>query len=541
MDRLPQEILDLIATFIVRYSGQADLSEWERTVKSNLPPYSTISHAWKHTIERITFRKITLHSAELYLFNKMFSGDRRRFMTDLTLYVELPYCDVEAGGFFERAAKKRENNQAFHLTITKLFEILKSWEADGLIEGSICLTLWGLCAPFNIGKYDFNQFRQHYHRRRPFKHEPFALRYLHSLIHPPRLDRLPSIQRVSRFTFGAPLDFGDPNHGRNLAMLAVVDLVAKFPNLEVWDRILHDNEKRHPAIRVTNRHIFASVLVHRTFPFVKTIDIDFFHQAPFNQRLKPRNLQGDQFHDPLSTALRVTLSQCPDLTSLALRGVFDPSLFWLISEQTPGTPTRNYWPNLQFLTVTFDVTTPSGHWYFIGRSGTEPGIYAPNVDDDHGSVSDEVKFYYDMHELGCIAGIRPNDNFRTCPNPTHLNPLVVAFANLIKNTTSSSLLHATLTTGPVSVEDPSPFQFEICYYAPNMYAYYGDQDAVDTSFPRLYLEVGEWVQDQEVLKGLTEAGWSRWGTELLVRFLPSQFLTREVYGDELRIRAKRVN
>lgn len=558
MERLPQEILDLIATFIECYPGQTDLSPWERThpsdpsnyypyysaippcertVPSHLSNYSTVSRAWKHTIECITFRKITLKSTEIDAFGAILSGDRRQFLTDLTIFVELPNCDAKAGGLFERAAKKRANNEAFNDLITKLFAIFKAWEEDESIEGSLCLTLWGLCTPFDIRNHDFNEIRQHF-RKGTLRSEPSALRYLHSLIHLPRLDHLPSIRRVSRFNFGAPLDFNDPIHGCNLAMPAVVDIIAKFPNLEIWDCTLHDNEKLHVASRVTNRHSFASVLSRRIFPFVKIINLSFFHEAPFNQNLTPSDLRDDQFCDPLSTALRMTLSQCPNLTSLTLRGVFDSSLFWPTSKQTPGTPNLNYWPNLQFLTVTFDLTTPSGHWYFTNQSGTEPNVTSPVKDDDSESVSDDVKVYYDRHELDCIAGITPDNNFRTYPNSTHLNPLIVAFANLIKTTTSPSLLQATLTTGPVSVDDPHPFQFEIGYYAPNMYASYGDQDIADTRFPRLHLEVGEWVRDQEVLKALTEAAWSQWKTKLLVRFLPSQFLKREVYEDEVRVRAE---
>lgn len=36
-----------------------------------------------------------------------------------------------------------------------------------------------------------------------------------------------------------------------------------------------------------------------------------------------------------------------------------------------------------------------------------------------------------------------------------------------------------------------------------MASYYGDEEVEDTRLPRLYLEVGEWVRDQEVLKCLT--------------------------------------
>lgn len=524
MVQLPQEIINLIVTFLGRYPGHHDLPPWERTGPSNLLQYSTISQAWKRAIESIAFRKITLKSTEIDIFDAIFRGDRRPHLTDLTLFVELPQCDAKARGRLERAANRKANDEAFTDAITKLFLVLKSWEDDGLLEGSIHLTLWGLCAPFNIRKRDFDLIR----RNTIWSSDRFEYRYMHSLIHHLRLDRLPSIRRVSMVKFGAPSNFRWAYHGRNLAMETVVDMIMKFPNLENWDCILHDNEKFYPAIRVANRHSFASLLSHCTFPFLKIMSINFFHEAPRNQNFEPEDLRGGHSYDPLSTSLRMILSQCPNLTSLTLTGVFDSSLFWPSSEQTASTSEFNCWPNLEFFSVTFDPTTPSGHWYFTSRSGIEPEIILPTEDNGGGSIYvptdstlSDPKDRYHIDEIKFVIGIEPDDDFRKYPNPTHIEPLVVAFANLIKNTKFPSLRNAVLTTGLLSSTSSESFRFEIRYhapYAPQVPGWWEKENPEDSRIPRMYLEGWRWFPDQELLNYLIDAGERQWGTELWVRF-----------------------
>ena len=536
MDQLSQEIIDLISTFIGRYADQPDDGpSWERVVFSNLPLYSIISQAWKRAIERITFRKITLESIDIDAFDAILRGDRRRFLKDLTLRIELPSYYQNTCNRLERAVERKANNEVFTNAIAKLLFVLKQWEEDGLTEGSVCFTVWGIYTPSDIGKPKFNTLQQHRFE------ETFASiddlndhRYTHSLIHLLRIDRLPPIRRVSR------VNYGNSFPGCKLAMQAVVDMTTTFPNLEIWDCTLYDDEKLYPRIRVTNRHSFASAFSGCTFPTLKTVDIRFFHKAPLNQNMKPADLRSGQSYDPLSTALRMTFSQCPILTSLTLTGVFDSSLFWPPSEQTPHIPTLNCWPNLQFLTVKFDSTTPSGHWYFTGPGGHDPEqeITSLPIEDD-GSVPnpaaspffDDVEHRFRVPEVSYLTGMHPITVFRTEPNPIHLNPLILAFAKLVKNTSSPFLRKAALTIGRLSsptwstfpFDDRDAFQFEICYYAPNEVAYHEDAEVEDARFPRLYLEVGERFPNEEVLKSLKEAGWRHWGAELLIRFLQSQF------------------
>lgn len=531
MDQLSQEIINLIATFIERHPDQPGVPSWERTVlPSNLPQYAAISPAWKHAIERITFRTITLKNTEIQAFDAIFRKDRRRSLTKIMLDVVLPTYDDKSCGRFEREADRHANDEAFTQAIEKLFAVLKSWEEDVLMEGSIYLTIGKIYAPFDVSQRDYEMLQQHRFEKMVGKrHDLFEHRYKHSLIHILRPDRLPTLRRVSGTSYSTSK--------RNLDMRAVVDMTAKLPSLEDLHWTLHDDEKHHAEIRVTNRHSFASILSTCTFPSLKTAMITFFHESPLNQAMKPADLLGNQSDDPLSTALRQTFSQCPNLTSLDLTGVFDSSIFWPCSQQSSNnTPAPNCWPNLQFLTVKFDPTTPSGHWYFTGPLGNDPEenltLSLTEEDDsdpdaEDSPLSDDAEDPFDAEEVARLSGTAPINIFRTIPNPTHLNPLILAFANFVQNTASPSLLAATLTTGPSSNSiDENVSQFEICFYAPNQSAYYGDEGIEDQKLPRLYLEVGDWVPDPEVLKGLKEAGKRKWGGgngELLVRFLEGQY------------------
>ena len=302
-------------------------------------------------------------------------------------------------------------------------------------------------------------------------------------------------------------------------MRAVVDMTAKFPNLESLRWELYDNQKRDPNLRLTNRHSFVSALSTYTFQSLKTLQVTFYHDPPANQRRKQANLLGDYTCDPLSTALIHTFSQSPNLTSLDLTGVFDSSLFWPCPYQSPNTAVPS-WPNLKYLTVTFELTTPSGHGYFSDPSGSST-LAAEDDDSEDSSVSDEDPFdELDAEGAARLSGETPVNIFRTVPNSFHLNPLILAFAKGSRHI--PSLLTSALTTRPVQGPDRH-FQFEISCYAPDQMAYYGDEGIDDQKFRRLYFEVGTWRPNGEVLKELRELGRSRWRDGLVERFLDTQF------------------
>lgn len=547
MEQLSQEVINLIATFIERYPDQPGVPSLERKVlPSNLPRHAANSLAWKHAIESIVFREITLKSTDIEAFDAIFRGDRRRSLTKLTLDIVLPNYDDKLCGRFERDSDKDANNETFTAAIEKLFAVLKSWEDDNeSLNGSVRFALWNIYAPFDSGQRGYETLERHrFEAMLGQRHDLFEHRYNHSLIHLLRPGQLPSVRCVSE------AHFDNPTLGRNLDMRCVVDMTMKLPCLESLAFTLNDDEKNFPKIRVENRHSFASGLsrLQFKFPLLKSADLTFFHEAPLNQAMKSADLLNGQNYDPLSTALRQTFSQCPNLTSLNLTGVFDSSLFWSSSQSQQALNNINIvpecWPNLKFLIVTFDATTPSGHWYFTGPSGddpeenltsslsTEDSDSEPDSERENSPSSDNsANDPFDAEKSARLAGMIPTHQFRTLPNPTHLNPLILAFAQFVKHTASPFLRSACLTTGPMAFDDTgSHFQFEICYYAPDQTAFWGDKNIEDEKVPRLYFEVGDWVPDPEVLEELKEAGRSTWAEGegegeggLLVRFCEGQF------------------
>lgn len=264
MEQLPQEIINLIVTFIESYHDQPGVPWWKRKASpSNFAGYAIVSSTWKHAIESIVFQNITLQNTDIEAFDAIFKGDRRRFLTKLTLHVVLPNFDDKFCDHFERKIDKNASNEVFTKTIEKLFAVLKSWEENGSVEGNIRFALWKIYAPIDVDQRDYETHKRHRfetmieQRRDLFEHH-----YRHSLIRLLRPDQLPSLRRISE------ADFGGSTSGRNLNMRVLVDMIVKLPCLESLNFTLYDNEKNYPKIRVANRHSFAFGLSACTFPFL---------------------------------------------------------------------------------------------------------------------------------------------------------------------------------------------------------------------------------------------------------------------------------
>jgi len=443
-------------------------------------------------------------------------------LTKLTLNVVLPNYDEKDRGRFERAADQDANSETFTKAIEKLVSVLKSWE-DASVDSSLCFVLGRVYSPSDASECDYETIQQQrLEVELGNRHDLFQHRYMHTPIRLLRSDGLPSLSRVTK---ASPANSCSV---RPLDMRAVVDLIAKFPNLESCVWVLDDDEKRYPDLRLTNRHSFASALSTLTFPFLQTAHLTFSHEPPLDQKFKPANLLGDHTCDPLSTALLCAFSQSQNLTSLTLTGVFDSSLFWPPFHQSSNSLVPS-WSNLKSLNVTFDITTPSGYWYFTKEGGWDPENIPTLATEDDESDESEDSFIlddqsfdeFDPDEDARLSGGRPGDIFRNEPNPSRLKPLLLAFAKAQRQ--MPSLLTSALTTGPVTGPERT-FQFEICYFAPGATAYYRNEALHEKNLRRLYFEMGNWVPDEEVMEELREVGRDRWGDGLIERFLEDQYV-----------------
>lgn len=168
--------------------------------------------------------------------------------------------------------------------------------------------------------------------------------------------------------------------------------------------------------------------------------------------------------------------------------------------------------------MVFDLTSPSGPWYFVGDNGN----------DEFEEIED---YTFEQEEL----------QFRKVVHSSRLTPLVLGFAQRL--TQLPSLRTAILTTGPVAPRAVL-FEFEICYFAPGESAAHckedvdqkgdgyesSDEEPSDKENRRLYLctsefGMGDWRPDSKTMGVFREVGRSKWGGDLMIKeFCRSPFL-----------------
>lgn len=184
-----------------------------------------------------------------------------------------------------------------------------------------------------------------------------------------------------------------------------------------------------------SRHNFAKSLETTTLPqTLREVSLNFIGQEPeipfrVDQRAILPNLISPAQFDIFSSSLRVLSQQ---LRRMMLWVIADDTLFWPRNGATS-------WPNLETLSVQFQLSCPSGQWYFEGDDGRRhvgPNhdingmAYPPLVDLpgdaqlDHQYHSQDVAmgspmFSGDGRERGTL--------FRTAPNNNLLVPFLSAF------------------------------------------------------------------------------------------------------------------
>lgn len=190
--------------------------------------------------------------------------------------------------------------------------------------------------------------------------------------------------------------------------------------------------------------------------------------------------------------------------SLTLKGIFDHTLFWPHSDQILNSSVP-LWPCLETLDVNLDLVTPSGHWYFVDISGSDPEVVhrvrAPPEDPEESSDSAHGS---PQHRTGRDS---PLEQFRTKPSQ-RFNQIVLAFAKgLVKMT---SIQSATLSVGPYQ-----PWELCIRYSAPR-------KRYVNRRLEFYLLDVS-WRPDQESLDALRRVGKEKWGDDLDELYKPTEY------------------
>lgn len=461
MDRLPQEIINRMVTFLDRYpqrEGVSNILQQRLVVNSSaLPPYATISKQWKEAVEFITFHRLDITSADLGELQTIVTRNRCKYLRKLSYSILLPTYSTEQSNRVEAQKEDQNNNKVFTESISNLFSSLRQWEDVGLIsEMRFNLTA---CEPPS----DYIDSNDRW-ATSPLDSES---RYETAYLALSGVNNMPTISGITYLQING-------NNRRKISPTVGVQLMSLLPGLKhVYGEFAEQGDR---TAEIERRSAFATLLEQMKFPTSSVAMFNFHQEAPFDQReATSSSLPQGAFYDPFSASLRV-FSQ--NLTSFVLDAYVDSTLFWPSSHETCSTPS---WPSLKNLKVSFNSVAPSGAWYFTGT---------PKDEDD--------------------------TQFNRHGNRNTLDPFLTAFA---KATQQMPVLDTFMLECEIGYE--AGF-FELSYYAPGVKADSTlDWDGEDlTAVRRLYYTVGDvWRPDgfvEEVLRGV---GRERHGEELIERYL----------------------
>jgi hypothetical protein len=221
MDSLPSEILAQIIG-IVRTDG-------------NLARYSTISRAWKASIERLTFQRITITTDELDEFAVLFEGDdisRQACLAHLFVDFILPLPPNADGCCAVVSPPDREaDSTAFSTSVFQLFTILAGIASRAIEKRpfSLCFQKgyrrlkpgglqysWSSCwSKLGISRGEHSERKLEKAEARSGKFE---------LLQP---DNLPTLPGVTTFDYSELVDL------QNLKFTCIPHIIARLPDINI--------------------------------------------------------------------------------------------------------------------------------------------------------------------------------------------------------------------------------------------------------------------------------------------------------------------
>lgn len=246
MDRLPQELLTHIASFLEYGESAIGISK--------LSSYATLSHKWQIAIETRTFRCLRLKSPELPCLTRVLTRNRSEYVSYLGYDVILPMYNDRECAKFETKEDKERNSQAFTYAIHALFQFIKTWAADGIGKQScpLSLDIRDIYSPmdgFHRGSEKYTEDKEQYACGK--RNDLFEHRYKHSSLQLLEHPRLPTLSCVSGFGINTLSRHVEPN--------TAILLANKLPNVQSLQFYLNDNEKQSPYLRQHLRHGIVTI------------------------------------------------------------------------------------------------------------------------------------------------------------------------------------------------------------------------------------------------------------------------------------------
>lgn len=246
MDRLPEELITLVASFLEREEDQSHIGFLQRKkLPSRLPPYATLSRTWQLAIEDRTFRDLRFKSTELPYVTEVVTGHRRGLIASIQYQVVLPDYPDHHCAKFETEKDQERNSQAFTYAIHALFQLLKTLEGNGKDKAtrSIALDLCDIYSPMDKfhrseDKLQEDELQVELAKR----YDLWEHRYEHSVLKLLDHPELPVLSMVSgfRLTFMAH---------RHVEPRSTILMAAKCLTLQSIGISVNDNEKKDRDVR----------------------------------------------------------------------------------------------------------------------------------------------------------------------------------------------------------------------------------------------------------------------------------------------------
>ncbi|KAL8872950.1 MAG: hypothetical protein Q9174_001512 [Haloplaca sp. 1 TL-2023] len=498
MDRIPQELTTLIASFLERDDDPPqDGFPSPKPPASRLPPYGTISRKWQLAIESRTFDSVHIKSTELSLRAQTLIGHRRRFISTLYYHVVLPSYEDHRCAKFEIEEEMQANNKTFTDAIQALFDLLKTWEPEDTIDQprTFALVISSIHSPMDKRYRPTEKRKQDEWNRSIGKRDDlWEHRYEHSLVRLLEHTDLPQLSIISRLEIVTQERHLEP---RSAALLAV-----QLPQANVVKFNLFDNQSKFPNNNPSARYDFATTISKLPRPSLHEFELSYCLEDPLNHYFAPPSilLSTEPSVDHLSVALH-TMSLSQNLTSLRLDPVsISPSVYGPSGLADPPS-----WPNLRHHFIEFQMVAPDGQWYFVRDPSApvddEEQEHTPDPDEPTSSDSDSDTSSYDSlvpdayreRREAVANGNYPIREFRTLPDGPLINPLLEAMAR------AASHMPRLETMMLSSTMRAHGGQIFAVFYIANGVKGVSDSDPTDTNLSRMHWCVGSWRPEEVIL------------------------------------------
>ncbi|KAI6080293.1 hypothetical protein F4821DRAFT_251792 [Hypoxylon rubiginosum] len=465
MDKLPQEIISNIASFLPWGSGRD--TQHKPLIR---PGVASLSRAWQAAVESVTFQELHINNTELVAFSDHFSRiHRRRFLRKLNFSVVLPTYSYKTYSGAETEEERRVNNEVASTAIFGLLQELSGWPTN--LNITLIITIY------------------------PPKQRLRSTSYIHlEDIHHVQVPCIRSFLAIQAY---CPIDPG-----------CLVSLTSRFPSLSRVDWC-YDEPDSHSPLRIQLRdELVASLSKFELSP--ATERLHFTIETPKIDYGQPHpNLIGCHLNDPLSTALNRLLCG-GNLRYLLYQGPIDSSFFWSGEFAKPNPE----WASLEYMDVRFHNDSPSGKQYFkraAKGSGDKP---SPTGSEDSPQRGGNLEEYNDIIRSRGLEefGFKPEEDFPQIPED--VAPLLEAFARRLAITPS-------LRSALLSAKHPSG-KWVVRYYAPGHPCSLEDdidEPEASLSRTRLFFQFQGWEPEDSLMGLFRSIGRERHGENTIITFI----------------------